>query len=149
YSIMAIGDSSQIFENIIEPEIGSGIEIFRHKGIEIFNNVIKVEASPPTTEYGSEEYSVAAVRIADYHAAPGSEGAAGENKVYNNKIYVKGMDFPDYPEYTPMAWGIYYSASGGENYIFGNQIFVDHRDPNSKADAAAFYICGGINGFGG
>lgn len=149
YSIMAMGDSSQVFENVIEPETGSGIEIFRNKGIEIFNNLIRVEASPPTCEYGSEEYSVAAIRIADYHAEPGAPGAAGENKIYNNTIYVRGRNYPGFPKYTPMAWAIYYSASGGENYVFGNRIFVDHLDPETKADAAAFYICGGVNGFGG
>jgi hypothetical protein len=149
YSIMAMGDSSTIYENKIEPESGSGIEIFRNKGIEIFNNTIKIQASPPTCEYGSEEYSVAAIRIADYHALPGSEGAAADNKVYNNTIDVKGMVFPEFPQYTPMAWGIFYSASGGENEIFGNRIFVNHEDPGSKSDAAAFYICGGVQGFGG
>src|SRR5690606_30258566 len=109
----------------------------------------RVEASPPTCEYGGEEYSVAGIRIADYRAAPGSEGAAGDNKVYNNTIYVKGKDFSDYPQYTPMAWGIYYSASGGNNHVFGNDIFVEQQDLLTKADAAAFYICGGTTGYGG
>jgi hypothetical protein len=149
YSIMAMGDSSEIFENRIEPETGSGIEIYRHKGIEIFNNLIRVEASPPTTEYGNDAYSVAAIRIADYQAEPGSAGSAAENKVYNNNIFVTGRDFPDLPNYTPMVWAVYYSASGGENYIFGNQIMVDHEDPKSKAEAGAFYISGGVKGYGG
>jgi len=149
YSIMAMGDSSLIFENKIEPQVGSGIEIFRHKGIEIFNNVIKVAASPPTCEYGNEEYSVAAIRIADYNAAPGSEGAAVGNRVYNNEIHVQGKAFPENPLYTPMVWAVFYSASGGDNEVFGNQIFVEHLDPGSKSDVAAFYVCGGVKGFGG
>lgn len=149
YSIMAMGDSSLIFENRIEPEVGSGIEIFRHNGIEIFNNMIKVEASPPTSEYGNEEYSVAAIRIADYRALPGSAGAAGGNKVYNNRIEVKGRSFPDNPRYTPMVWAVFYSASGGENEVFGNQITVEQLDVGSQSEAAAFYISGGIEGFGG
>ena len=61
YSIMAMGDSTKIFENRIEPEIGSGIEIYVHRGIEIFNNTFKIKTSPPTCEYGHEEYSTAAV----------------------------------------------------------------------------------------
>lgn len=149
YSIMAIGDSSEIFENRIEPKTGSGIEIYRHKGIEIFNNFIKVESSPPTCEYGAEEYSVAAIRIADYNAEPDSKGGAANNKVYNNKIYVTGRAFPEYEKYTPMVWAFFYSASGGQNYIFGNEIFVDHKEPNAKAEASAFYICGGLEGYGG
>ncbi|MBK8504604.1 MAG: hypothetical protein IPL46_21795 [Saprospiraceae bacterium] len=149
YSIMAIGDSSHIFQNIIEPEVGSGIEIFVHKGMAVFSNRIKVKSSPPTCEYGQEEYSVAAIRIADYNASPGSERSASENKLYNNTIYVEGRDFPEFPKYKPMAWAVFYSASGGENYIFGNEIYVDQKDPSSKAEAAAFYVCPGLNGKGG
>lgn len=149
YSIMAMGDSSFIFNNIIEPEVGSGIEIFRHSGIEVFDNLIKVEASPPTCEYGNEEYSVAAIRIADYNASPGSAGAAGGNKVYNNEIYVLGRAFEENPKYTPMVWAVFYSASGGDNEIFGNRIVVTHHDIGRQAEAGAFYICGGPKGFGG
>jgi hypothetical protein len=146
YSIMAMGDSSQIFENRIEPEIGSGIEIFRHKGIEIFNNVIRVNASPPTCEYGHEDYSTTAVRIADYGAVQGSPEGCFGNKVYNNKFYVTGMDYPLYTDYIPMAWAVFYSASAGDNYIFGNVIEVDNKDPGSKDETSAFYIGGGTVG---
>lgn len=149
YSIMAMGDSSLIYENNIVPEIGSGIEIFRHKGIEIFNNKIRIEASPPTTEYGKEEYSTAAIRIADYRDSPGSPTGAFGNKVYNNTIEVSGRNFPEHPEYTPMAWAIFYSASAGDNFVFGNHITVDHPHPSPSSEAAAFYIGGGLTGFGG
>ena len=27
-----------------------------------------------------------------------------------------------------MCWGIYYSASGGENYVYGNEIVVNKID---------------------
>ncbi|SHM91559.1 Right handed beta helix region [Cyclobacterium lianum] len=149
YSIMAMGDSSLIFENDIAPETGSGIEIFRHKGIEIFNNRIRITASPPTTEYGKEEFSTAAIRIADYGDKPGSPTGAYGNKVYNNTIEVIGRAFPEYPEYTPMAWAVFYSASAGDNLIMGNRITVDHKTPSSQSEAAAFYIGGGLTGYGG
>ncbi len=51
YSVMAMGDSSMVFENRFEPEIGSGLEIFRHKHIEIFNNLFRINAAPPSCEY--------------------------------------------------------------------------------------------------
>ena len=146
YSIMAMGDSSQIFENRIEPDIGSGIEVYVHRGMEIFNNVIRISAAPPTCEYGHEEYSTAAVRIADYNAKPGAPNACYGNKVYNNRIFVIGKDYPEYPDYIPMAWAVFYSASGGDNYIFGNSIEVDDQSPGSKNEAAAFYIGGGVVG---
>jgi hypothetical protein len=146
YSIMAMGDSSRIFENKIIPEIGSGIEIFVHRGMEIFNNEIYAVAAPPTCEYGHEEYSTTAIRIADYGARPGSAGGCFGNDIYNNRFYITGMDYPDYPDYIPMAWAVFYSASAGENFIFGNQIVVDDQDLGSKNETAAFYIGGGAVG---
>lgn len=146
YSIMAMGDSSQIFENRIEPEIGSGIEVYVHRGMEIFNNIIRITAAPPTSEYGHEEYSTAAIRIADYNAKPGSPEGCFGNKVYNNKIFVTGKDYPEYTGYTPMAWAVFYSASGGDNYFFGNEIEVNDESPGSKNETSALYIGGGTIG---
>ncbi|HEX5024665.1 MAG TPA: hypothetical protein VFV68_05305, partial [Agriterribacter sp.] len=149
YSIMAMGDSSRIFDNRIEPERGSGIEIFRHKYIDIFNNTIKVQSSAPTCEYGTEEYSANAIRIADYRAMPGAIDGASGNRVYNNKIFIRAINF-DYPEeYVPLSWAFFYSASGGDNDIFGNDIVIEHTDPGSKALASGFFITGGTEGFGG
>ncbi|MEX2566742.1 MAG: hypothetical protein WD431_12425 [Cyclobacteriaceae bacterium] len=146
YSIMAMGDSSLIFDNIIKPEIGSGIEIYKHKGIEIFNNEIHTAASPPTSEYGHDTYSTTAIRIADYNALPGSNEGCFGNKVYNNRIWVTGFDFPDFPDYVPMAWAVFYSASGGQNEIFGNEIWVNDETLGLKNETSAFYIGGGSIG---
>ena len=149
YSIMAMGDSSHIFSNYIEPEVGSGVEIFRHKYIDIFNNTIKIKTSPPTCEYGHEEYSTAAVRMADYLSKPGDPTGCYGNRVFSNKIFITAEDYPQYSFYIPMAWAVYYSASAGDNLVFGNDITVVDTDPQSKAETAAFYVCGGPAGFGG
>lgn len=148
YSIMAMGDSSRIFDNRIEPEVGSGIEIYVNKYIEIFNNSIKIQTSPPTCEYGHEEYSTNAIRLADYGAPTGSPKGAYGNKVYNNKISIIGKAYNG-PNYTPMSYAIYYSASGGVNEIFGNDIRVEKLDTASNMITAAIYVCGGTNGSGG
>lgn len=149
YSIMAMGDSSKIFENRIEPEIGSGIEIYVHKYIEIFNNTIKIKTSPPTCEYGHEAYSTAAIRMADYRAKPGAANGCYGNKVYNNTIHVLAEPQNGVDSYLPMAWAIYYSASGGDNDVFGNDIIINKQDPGARVLTTAFYICGGDEGFGG
>jgi hypothetical protein len=146
YSIMAMGDSSLIFENLIKPEIGSGIEIFRHKYIEIFNNEIHIQAAPPTCEYGHDGYSVNALRVADYNSPPGAPDGCFGNKIYNNKIYITGKDYPEYLDYTPMAYTMFYSASAGENYIFGNYIQVEDLTVGLKNEATGFYIGGGTIG---
>ncbi len=147
YSVMAMGDSSLIFDNIIKPETGSGIEVYIRRGMEIFNNEIWIEPSPPTCEYGHEEFSTTAIRLADYNAKPGSltRGCFG-NKVYNNKMHITGKDYPEYPEYIPMAWAVFYSASGGDNYIFGNDIYVNDLTIGEKNETSAFYIGGGTIG---
>ena len=149
YSIMAMGDSSRVYENDIEPERGSGIEIYRQRYIDIFNNTIKIKSSPPTCEYGREEYSANAIRIADYRAKAGAPDGAFGNRVYNNKIFITAINFEQPKEYIPLSWAFFYSASAGDNDIFGNEITINHTAPSSKALAAAFFITGGTEGFGG
>jgi hypothetical protein len=136
---MAMGDGSKIFENRFEPETGSGIEIFRHRDIEIFNNEFHIQASPPSCEY-NDNLSTNAIRMADYGAAVGSsEGCLG-NRVYNNKFFITGRKYVKYPDFIPVANAFFYSASAGDNEIFGNDIVIDQKDPGSNAVACAFYI---------
>jgi len=139
YSIMAMGDSSRIFENLFKPEIGSGIEVYVHRGIEIFNNEFHINAAPPSCEYHLH-LSTNAIRLADYGAKPGSPRGCYGNRVYNNKFYITGKKYKQYPGYIPMASAFFYSASGGDNEIFGNNIIINQEDPETDAEAFAFYI---------
>lgn len=139
YSVMAMGDSSMIFENRFEPEIGSGIEIFRHKHIEIFNNLFRINAAPPSCEY-HEHYSTNAIRVADYGAEPGSARGCFGNRIYNNKFFITGKKYKAYPGYIPMASAFFFSTSAGDNFIFGNEIHIHQEDPGTDAEAYAFYI---------
>ena len=147
YSIMGTGDSSKIYNNRFEPKQGSGIYVSRYT--EVFNNNFKIETSAPTCEYGREEYSTAAIRLGDYHAEPGSSKASVGNRIHDNKIFITAKPWPEPKEYLPMAWGIYYSASGGENYVNNNDIVVNRTDSSSRILTAALYICGGPKYFGG
>ncbi len=145
YSIMAMGDSSMVFENLIEPEIGSGLEIFRHQYIEIFNNIFKIAAAPPSCEY-HEHLSTNAIRVADYGEAPGSPMGCFGNRIYNNKFYIKGKKFEQYPDYIPMASAFFFSTSAGDNDVFGNEIIIRQEDPDTDAQAYAFYIGNALGG---
>jgi hypothetical protein len=147
YSIMGTGDSSRIYNNRFEPKQGSGIYVTRYT--EVFNNVFKIKTAAPTCEYGREEYSTAGIRLGDYNAKPGSPQASVGNRIHDNQIFVTAGNYPDPKEFIPMAWGIYYSASGGENYVYRNEIVVNKTDTSSKVLTAAFYICGGPRYFGG
>jgi hypothetical protein len=145
YSIMAMGDSSMVFENRIEPEIGSGLEIFRHKYIEIFNNIFRIKADPPSCEY-HEHYSTNAIRVADYGAELGSPRGCYGNRIYNNKFYIRGRKFDQYPDYIPMAAAFFFSTSAGDNDVFGNDIFIQQDNPDTDAEAFAFYIGNALGG---
>ena len=145
YSIMAMGDSSMVFENRIEPEIGSGLEIFRHSHIEIFNNVFRINASPPSCEY-HEHYSTNAIRMADYGEALGSPRGCFGNRIYNNTFFIRGKKFQEYPDYIPMASAFFFSTSAGDNDVFGNDIFIEQDNPETDAEAYAFYIGNALGG---
>ncbi len=147
YSVATNGESSRIFENKIEPETGSGV--WPSQNCEIFNNVFRISTSPPTCEYGHEEYSTNAIRMADYHRKPGAPDGTFGNKVYNNKIYITAKDYQAHPDYIPMSFAIFYSVAGGEDDVFGNEIVIDKTDPSSKSISTAFYICGGTESLGG
>jgi len=139
YSVMAMGDGSKIFENRFEPEIGSGIEIFRHRNIEIFNNEFHIQASPPSCEY-NDNYSTNAIRIADYGASTGSPEGCYGNRIYNNKFFINGRKYEKYPDFIPLANAFFYSTSAGDNEIFGNDIVINQENPGTNAEALAFYI---------
>jgi hypothetical protein len=148
YSIMAGGNYSKIYRNVFKPELGSGVEIYKGNNIHIYENEFHIESSTPTCEYGNEDYSVNAIRLADYNTAWGASTGTFENRIYNNKFYIVGKDFPTHPNYKPVATAVFYSASAGHNYVYDNEVFVDAKNPNSKAETNAFYIGGGtIGGF--
>src|SRR5690606_11756914 len=79
----------------------------------------------------------------------GSPKAALGNRIYRNKFFIKAKEHKGREEYLPMVFAIYYSASGGENYVYENEITVEKTNPSSKTITAAFYICGGPKYFGG
>ena len=139
YSVMAMGDGSRVFANLFKPEIGSGLEIFRHRNIEIFNNEFHISAAPPSCEY-NRHLSTNAIRMADYGAAKGSPVGCYGIRVYDNKFFITGRKYEKFPDYIPMASAFFYSSSAGDNEIFGNDISINQEEPETDAEAFAFYI---------
>jgi hypothetical protein len=150
YSLGVGGQGTQVSRNRILPEQGSGILIGRQQGLEIFENEIRVEASPPVNEYHASDYSVNAIRLTDYNASKTDpKGYCGNNRIHHNKITVTGRKFPGAdPGYKPMTYAVFMSVGGDQNYIHDNEITVDQKDaPNSEAHGAyAFYIGGSDHG---
>ncbi len=145
YSIGAGGSGSKIYDNIFKPEIGSGIGT-GGRDIEIFRNEFHIQSAPPSCEYGHEDYSTNAIRLADYNAKPGDPKGCFNNRIHNNKFFITGKDYPDHKDYIPIATALFYSASAGDNFIYDNEVVVNALNPGSKAETNAFYIGGGTIG---
>ncbi|MCE5273496.1 hypothetical protein LLH00_19635 [bacterium] len=141
---LGIGDGGKVYNNRFEPEVGSGILIGKANGVEIYDNVFRVAASPPTCEYGFEDYSVNAIRVTDYNS-PAGQGAS-EIRIHDNRFFITGRDYPERAAYIPMAYAVFLSVGGGTVYVYDNDVTVEHQDPGSKALAAAFYVGGSDNG---
>jgi len=150
YSLGAGGKGTQVSRNRILPEQGAGILIGRQQGVEIFENEIRVTASPPVNEYHNSDYSVSAIRLTDYNASKNDpKGYCGGNRIHHNRIFVTGRKYAGaHPGYKPMAYGIFMSVGGDQNFIHDNEFVVDQQDPpNDESHGAyAFYVGGSDHG---
>jgi len=150
YSIGVGGTGTRVFHNRIFPEQGSGILIGRQQGVEIFENDIRVAASRPVNEYHNTDYSVNAVRLTDYNATKESpKGWCGGNRIHHNRISITGRRFPGaHPNYKPMAYGIFMSVGGDQNFVYENTFVIKQLDPpnTEKHGAYAIYVGGSDQG---
>lgn len=148
YSLGVGGNGTQVFRNRILPEQGSGILVGRQQNLEIFENEIRVTASPPINEYANTDYSVSAIRLTDYNAPKGDpKGWCGNNRIHHNRIFVTGRKFPDaLPNYKPMTYGIFMSVGGEQNFVYDNEFMVNQQDaPNDEKHGAYALYIGGSN----
>ena len=147
YSIALGGcEGVKVYRNRIEPEIGSGIELYDASNNEVYENTFRITAANANCEYTNDVYSTNAIRITDYNAKPGSPKAAAGNRIHHNKFHVIGKHYANYANYKPFANAFFMSVGAGANYIEDNEILVEHKDPNSPAVACAFYISGDNGG---
>jgi len=84
--------------------------------------------------------------VADYGAALGSPRGCFGNRIYNNTFHIRGKKFKEYPDYIPMAAAFFFSTSAGDNDVFGNDIFIQQDNPETDAEAYAFYIGNALGG---
>jgi hypothetical protein len=138
---------TKVFRNRFLPKVGSGIYIGSGTGVEVYDNVFKIECAPPNCEYRYTAYSTNALRISDYDAKPDApaEKRCSGNKVYNNKILITGKSYPQYDRYEPRAYAFFISVGGGTNYVYDNEITVE-KQGDGNARAYAFFIGGSSNG---
>ena len=63
-------------------------------------------------------------------------------------MFLHGRQYHLNKRYAPMARAIYNSGNARDHDIFGNDKTIEKPALIFKAITAAFYICGGTNGFG-
>jgi hypothetical protein len=146
YSISP-GSASKVYRNRFEPKVGSGIYIGRGTGVEVYDNVFRIESAPPNCEYRYSAYSTNAIRLSDYDAKPTepAEKRCAGNKVYRNKIIVTGKSYPQYDRYEPRAYAFFISVGGGANDIYDNEITIEKADAGN-CRTYAFFVGGSSNG---
>jgi len=146
YSISP-GSGTKVYRNRFEPKVGSGIYIGRGTGVEVYDNVFRVESAPPNCEYRYSAYSTNAIRLSDYDAKPTepAENRCAGNKVYRNRIFITGKSYPEYDRYEPRAYAFFISVGGGANDIYDNEITIEKKD-TGNCRTYAFYVGGSSNG---
>jgi hypothetical protein len=144
---MGGGDGLKVHDNRFEPKRGSGFYI-GGQGTDCYDNVFKISSSPPTNEYGQEDYSCNAIRLSDYDRPLGSSDGCYNNRVHGNRMEIACQDYPGAsPKYRPVANAFFVSVGGGQNWIYDNDITLVHEDPHSTtATLNAFYIGGSSMG---
>jgi len=146
YSLMLGGCRNvSIFRNRFEPEIGSGITLYRSKDNEVYENTFRIVAANGNCEYTNEDYTTNAIRITDYNSKQPDRASSG-NKIHHNKMHLTGRFYTNYEGNIPVVTGLFCSVGGGANYVYENDIVVDHQAPDTPAQACAFYIGGSSTG---
>lgn len=150
YSLSVGGTGTRVWKNRFLPERGAGILIGRSQGLEIFENEFRIAASPPVNEYSKSDYSVSAIRLTDYNASKDSpKGYCGGNRIHHNRMQIFGRSFAGAdPHYRPMAYGIFMSVGGDQNFVYDNDITVIQQDGvnDDKHGAYAIYVGGSNQG---
>ncbi len=146
YSI-APGSGTKVYRNRFEPKVGSGIYIGGGTGIEVYDNVFRIQSAPPNCEYRYTTYSTSAVRLSDYDAKPTDppNKRCFGNKVYRNKIFVVGKSYPQYERYLPRTYAFFISVGGGTNLVYDNEIVLEKKDAGN-CGIYAFFVGGSSNG---
>lgn len=139
YAIIHSGAvNPSIHDNVFDPIEGSGILTYVGHGYRIFNNVFYVRTATCNVEYINEDYSTNGIRMNDYGA-----GTNYDNWVYDNEFHITGIPYETaWSNCLPVTTGIFYSANGANNRIFGNEFYIDDQNPNDNHPVIALYVGG-------
>jgi len=139
YAIIHSGaESPSIHDNVFDPIEGSGILTYVGHGYRIYNNVFYVRTATCNVEYVNEDYSTNGIRMNDYGAETNFD-----NHVYDNTFHIEGRAFDtEWDNCMPVTTGIFYSASGADNRIYGNEFYVEKTHDDAEDPVLALYMGG-------
>jgi hypothetical protein len=139
YAIIHSGaENPVIHDNLFDPIEGSGILTYVGHGYRIYNNVFYVRTATCNVEYVNEDYSTNGIRMNDYGAETNYD-----NWVYDNTFHIEGSSFETaWDNCMPVTTGIFYSASGADNRIYGNEFYVEKTHDDASDPVLALYMGG-------
>ncbi len=139
YAIIHSGAENPIIhDNLFDPIEGSGILTYVGHGYRIYNNTFYVRTATCNVEYVNEDYSTNGIRMNDYGAETNFD-----NWVYDNTFHIEGRSFEtEWDNCMPVTTGIFYSASGADNRIYGNEFYVEKTHDDAADPVLALYMGG-------
>ena len=84
--------------------------------------------------------------IRDSYGTRDPRRRAGGNRIHHNKFHIVGKYYGTYEGNIPIATAVFMSVGDVQNFIYGNEVVVDHQDIDTPAQACAFYISGRTGG---
>ena len=137
---LASARNAKVYNNRFEPDLGCGINIYRSKDCEIYQNEFTVKAVDRSCGFYNGGGTMVGVRISDYADKPNAPRGTWGNDIHDNKFRVLGKRFDTFRRRAGRACAIFSSTGAGVNHVRNNEILVEHADPESDAMAVAFYI---------
>jgi len=138
---LASAEGVEVYDNRFEPDIGCGINIYRSRDNDVHDNFFLVKACDRSCAQYYGAGTIVGVRISDYADRPNSPRGTWGNKVHHNTFRVVGKRFRTFRRRPAgRACAIFSSTGAGTNYVYDNDITIEHADPDSSAMAVAFYI---------
>jgi hypothetical protein len=129
-------ERARIYRNKFDPKIGCGINVYRSRDNEIYENTFTVRGAERNCSHYNGAGLIVGVRVSDYDAKPGAPAGTWGTKVHHNAFTVSPSEGGG-----GRACAIFSSTGGGVNEVSDNEITLTGQPPSGgRARMMAFYI---------